>query len=568
MNDDVMKKRSKIKRAIEKYNVVRVIKETKRYFRYNIILFLFEVVTTVFMYIFPILDATIIDQGLGKKNLIVILECTAAYVMVLLLQYLFGIVEAKISIRVSSFIEVDLKKRVINYFMSLKINRFSEYDRGRIDTIVKKDLIEFQSVISDSCQSILLNIVQIIIVSFAMLKINLILGIIIVIYQVCDMLVFFVLNKKMEKLSVQLRENYITQNRVLNDIINHIRALRLVGAKDFMYKKLTQAMEKKVKQNEIMQVANVKNNGIGAIINGVMSCGIYIIGGYQMIKGNLTVGMLIAFMNYASKFSSPVSSLCNDIMTYSENIAQIHEISCLLDEVDKEEKRIKKKIMNNIAQIVLKDLNFRYIEEQERVFEHAQAQFEKGNIYFIIGKSGSGKSTLTKILTGQYDLQPGMLQFNGEDIGNVENIEDCINWFPQEPIIFQDTIYNNIVLGKEVSWERLEQVCEQCQIYDEIMNMENNFEAVLEEDGHNISGGQKQRIALARLLLHNKDILLLDEATSALDKQTEYMLKAVIKEIAKDKIVIIITHSKEFLMEDAIIYEVKEKKLVTKQFVA
>lgn len=565
--NDVMKKRNKIKKVIKKYNIVRVAKETKHYFRYSIVLFLFQIVSTVFMYIFPILEATMIDKGLAEKNLMVILECTAAYMVVLLLQYLFGIVEAKISIQVSSFIEMDLKKRVVNYFMSLKTNQFSKYDRGRIDTIVKKDLIEFQSVISDSCQSILLNIIQIITVSFAMLKINLILGIIIVIYQIFDMLVFFEMNKKIEKMSVQLRENYITQNRVINDIINHIRALRLVGAKDFMYKKLTQAMEKKVKQNEVMQVVNVKNNGIGAILNGIMSCGIYIIGGYQVIKGNLTVGMLIAFINYASKFSSPVSSLCSDIMTYSENIAQIREISYLLDEVDKEEKRRKKSCINNIDKIVIRNLNFQYTKEQEMVFEHAQAQFEKGNIYFIIGKSGSGKTTLTKILTGQYDLHPGMIQFDSEDIKNVENIEDCINWFPQEPIIFQDTIYNNIVLGKEVSQEQLKQVCEQCQIYDEIMNMDNNFNTVLEEDGHNISGGQKQRIALARLLLHNKDIILLDEATSALDKQTENMLKAVIKEIAKDKIAIIITHSQEFLMENAIIYEVKEKKLVKKQFI-
>lgn len=224
--------------------------------------------------------------------------------------------------------------------------------------------------------------------------------------------------------------------------------------------------------------------------------------------------------------------------------------------------------MKNVNKIILQDLNFQYAEEQEKVFEHAQAKFEKGNIYFIIGKSGSGKTTLAKILTGQYDLGAGMLQFDDEDIKNIENVEDCINWFPQEPIIFQDTIYNNIVLGKEVSWKQLEKVCEQCQIYDEIMNMENNFDTVLEEDGHNISGGQKQRIALARLLLHNKDVFLLDEATSALDKQTEYMLKSVIKEIAKDKIAIIITHSKEFLMEDAMLYEVQEKKLVVKKYVA
>lgn len=562
-----MKRKGKLKKIISKYNIVRVIKETRRYLKYNSILLLFEIISTALAYILPILDVIIFDKGFGKKNLNVIYLCSGAYFGLILIQYFIGIISAKVSIRISSFIEIDLKKRVISFFMNMTANRFSEYDRGRIDTIIKKDLIEFQSIISDSCQSILLNVVQIAVVSFAMIKINVLLGSLMIIYQLFDMLIFFVLNKKMEKLSINLRGKYISQNRVLNDIINHIRDLRLVGAKDFMHQKLIRSMKEKVKQTEVIQVAGVKNNGVSVILNGVMLCGVYIMSGLQIKDGNMTVGMLVAFLSYSSKFSSPVSSLCNNVMSYSQNIAQISEISNLLNEIEKEEKRKKKKYINHVEKIEFRDLNYRYDESRSFVLEHVYAKFEKGNIYFIIGRSGSGKTTLAKLLTGQYDIEVGMIQYDDYDIEELENVEETINWFPQEPIIFQDTIYNNIVLGNEVSEERLEQVCKQSQIYDEIMEMDNKFDTILEEDGHNISGGQKQRIALARLLLHNKDILLLDEATSALDAQTEHMLKNVIREIAKDKIVIIITHSKDFLMKDATVYEVKEKKLFMKQSV-
>ena len=114
-------------------------------------------------------------------------------------------------------------------------------------------------------------------------------------YQMFDMLIFFMLNAKMEKMSIKLRGTYISQNRVLNDIINHIRDLRLVGAKDFMHQKLIRSMKAKVKQTEAIQVLGVKNNGVSVILNGVMLCGAYIISGFQIKNGNMTIGMLVAF---------------------------------------------------------------------------------------------------------------------------------------------------------------------------------------------------------------------------------------------------------------------------------
>lgn len=188
-----MKRKGKLKKIISKYNIVRVIKETRRYLKYNSILLLFEIISTALAYILPILDVIIFDKGFGRKKLNVIYLCSGAYFGLILIQYFIGIISAKVSIRISSFIEIDLKKRVISFFMNMTAKRFSEYDRGRLDTIIKKDLIEFQSIISDSCQSIILNVVQIVAVSFAMIKINVLLGSVMIIYQLFDMLIFFVL---------------------------------------------------------------------------------------------------------------------------------------------------------------------------------------------------------------------------------------------------------------------------------------------------------------------------------------------------------------------------------------
>lgn len=555
----------KVKEIVKKYNLKRVFLETKRYFVYNIILFGTGLITTAFSYVYPVIDMYIIDKSIGKKNYKLLILCLVVYLIVILLGLLFQIVQTKVSVRVNSFIEMDLKKRVIGYFMNLKSSCFAQYDSGKIDTIIKNDLTEFRTIILNSLQDIVLNLAEIFIVAFAMLKLNWKMGSIIIIFQLIDMFVFLKLNKEMEELSVELRDSYIGQNRIMNDIIRYIRSLRLIGAKDYLFTQLDQAMKTKVKKTEKTEVASIRINSMGTVLMGITSCLIYLIGGYEIIYGKMTLGMLIGFMQYSSKFSSPVSSFCNSIAAYSQNIAQVREICNILEQLEYNHKlRNQDNNLLSFHKITIKQLQFHYSKEESYIFHKANAIFETNHIYFIVGKSGSGKSTLMKILMGQYEVEKNMVLFNDTDIHHLPFVEEYINWFPQDPIILYDTIYNNITLGKKISEKKLIEVCKMCQIYDDIMVMEKGFDTMLEENGNNISGGQKQKIALARTLLDAKKIVILDEVTSAIDKQTEQLLKESIRQLAKDKIVIIITHSQEFIMEEATVYEIKNQKIYNK----
>lgn len=555
----------KIRKLVKKYNLKRVFLEAKRYFVYNIILFAAGLITTVFSYVYPVIDMYIIDKSISKKNYKLLILCLVVYLIVILLELLFQIVQTKVSVRVNSFIEMDLKKRVIGHFMNLKSGCFAQYDSGKIDTIIKNDLTEFRTIISNSLQDILLNLVQIFIVAFAMLKLNWKMGSIIIIFQLIDMFVFFKLNREMEELSVELRDSYIGQNRIMNDIIRYMRSLRLIGAKEYLFTRLDQAMKTKVRKTEKTEVASIRINSVGTVLMGIISCLIYLIGGYEIIYGTMTLGMLIGFMQYSSKFSSPVSSFCNSIAAYSQNIAQVREISNILEQLECNYKlRNQDKKLESIYIIKINQLKFRYSKGEPYIFDKTSAIFERNHIYFIVGKSGSGKSTLIRILMGQYEVERDMVLFNDMDIHHLPFVEEYINWFPQDPIILYDTIYNNITLGKKIPKEKLIKICKMCQIYDDIMVMEKGFDTMLEENGNNISGGQKQRIALARTLLDEKRIVILDEVTSAIDKQTEQLLKESIRQLAENKIVIIITHSQEFIMEEATVYEIKNQKIYKK----
>ena len=135
---------------------------------------------------------------------------------------------------------------------------------------------------------------------------------------------------------------------------------------------------------------------------------------------------------------------------------------------------------------------------------------------------------------------------------------------PQEPVLFRDTIRNNLLLGSDVSEDRLISACEECSILEDINNLPDGFDTMLGDFGDNLSVGQKHRLGLVRALLQENPIIIIDEGTAGLDYQTEQMIKDNIQKFCKDKIAIIITHSEDFIVDGSTVYEIKDKKIEEK----
>ena len=195
--------------------------------------------------------------------------------------------------------------------------------------------------------------------------------------------------------------------------------------------------------------------------------------------------------------------------------------------------------------IKISNLSFNY--DDRLVLDSINLEINKNECVAFIGESGSGKTTLINIICGLMTYKSGSITIDGQELSQIDKTtyQSKIGYITQEPVIFNDTLFNNITLWDEKNKkniDRFNNVIDQSVLLDLITQLPNKEDTVLGSNGMNLSGGQRQRISIARELYKNKDILILDEATSSLDLDTEKLIKKTIDFIKKTCTVIIITH--------------------------
>ncbi len=198
-----------------------------------------------------------------------------------------------------------------------------------------------------------------------------------------------------------------------------------------------------------------------------------------------------------------------------------------------------------IDHLEYRKVSFKYAPHDELVLDNIDLQIKKGSSIALIGASGAGKSTLVDLLPRFYDVSAGSIRIDGEDIRNIR-IKDLRSLFgivSQEAVLFNDSIYNNIVFGLEgVSKKDVEQAAQVAYAHEFIMQTEQGYSTNIGDRGQKLSGGQRQRITIARAILQNPPILILDEATSALDAESEKLVQQALFELMKNRTSIVIAH--------------------------
>lgn len=285
----------------------------------------------------------------------------------------------------------------------------------------------------------------------------------------------------------------------------------------------------KTSQAKFESISQIVNYSLQLLLNFYL--------GYLVFRGTVNVGVMLGAGNLFGAFFAALQDLSANFIGFG--VAK--PILKKLDSIISNEKDGTLELCSLKHAVEVKNLSFCY--DDKKVLQNTSMLFEKGKKYAITGESGSGKTTLLKILMGHLRNYTGNVVVDGEEINNYSqnSINNAIAYVNQNIYLFNQSILENITLGREYQSEELENALKRSALLDSIHDSKIALETIVGENGCNLSGGQRQRIAIARALLHKKLVIILDEGTSALDRENS---KAIEKELIGDDqlTVIVVTH--------------------------
>lgn len=288
---------------------------------------------------------------------------------------------------------------------------------------------------------------------------------------------------------------------------------------------------------------------------------IYFIGGLFVIKGYSEVSVLLVFISFYGQFFGYIESISNSMMNYKNDSVKIGKVIEILNL--EAGKRPYKKI--NGTDLNVENLKFTYEGNESFALDGISFSVSKGEHLAIVGESGSGKSTIAKLLTGQINPQGGTVQIGGMDIYSVnsESVSDKVSIVVQEPVLFNMTIRENLLLAKAGATDaELIECCRRASIYDFIETLQNKLDTIIGEKGVQLSGGQRQRLSIARAFLQDRDIIIFDESTSALDNENENDIITELKSLSSGKTMISIAHRLSTILDCDKVMVLKDGRMV------
>lgn len=493
----------------------------------------------------PFFTQVIIDTVLVHRSLNTLDIMVLGMVVVSVFQVWMIAVRSFLFTNITNKIDVTLSSKLFRHITALPIKYFEKWQVGDVVSRVR-ELDNVRQFITGSALTVVLDTVFAVVYIAALFvysqTLSLILLVVLPLYILLSLTVSPIFRRRLNQKFMAGTEN----QAFLIEAITGIQTVKSLAVEFQFIQKWEQLLARFAKTAfDTANLANIAGN-IGSLLQQLFTLSVLWIGARIVLKGELTVGELIAFQMLAGQVIAPILRLVNMWQYFQQTLVSVDRLGDILNEGSEPAFNPNRATLPYIrGDIVLDRVTFRYRQDTSEVLRQVSLHIKPGTRVGIVGRSGSGKSTLTKLIQRLYVPESGRVLIDGVDLVQVEPawLRRQIGVVLQENYLFNGTIGQNIATARpEAPLEEVKKAAEYSGADQFIQELPQGYNTNVGERGTALSGGQRQRVAIARALLTNPSIIIFDEATSALDYESERIIMDNLDRIAEGRTMLMIAH--------------------------
>tara|TARA_B100000212_G_scaffold293007_1_gene235172 strand:- start:1621 stop:4578 length:2958 start_codon:yes stop_codon:yes gene_type:complete len=507
-------------------------------------------IASIFVQIFQLMNPLIIQQIIDKvigQNGVNTLPVLAALLFIFsIFENTLSAVRSNLFVDTTNRIDISLGEQVIDHLLRLPLSFFDRRPVGELSTRLG-ELEQIRSFLTGTALTVVLDAIFSIIYIAVMLIYSWVLTIVaLLVTPILALLTFGISPIIRRQLRTKAELNAKTQN-LLVEVLTGIQTVKAQNMEIKARWRWKERYSKYISESFKNVITSTTTSSIQQFLNQASSLTVLCVGSFLVLKGQLTLGELIAFRIISGYVIAPLLRLSNLYQSIQQTLISFERLGDILN--NEQESTAEDKInipMKKIdGSIKIDDLSFRFGKTGPLIISQINLDILAGQFVAIVGQSGSGKSTLTKLIPRLYEPLNGKILIDDFDIAKVElySLRSQIGIVPQDTLLFDGTIRENIAIANpDASDDEIINAARIACAHEFIMGLPVGYSTNVGERGGSLSGGQRQRIAIARTILQNPRLLIMDEATSALDYELEKKVSLNIMEKFKDKTVFFITH--------------------------
>ena len=507
---------------------------------FSIYIFL-NIIIGILSVIIPLISAKIIDNLTYIKSKELLISYSIIYACFIAGNMIVGFLSSYLYIKIQTKSGYELNTYLINHLQNVSLSYFNNTDTVYLNQRINSDSNTVIVFCINVIINVMVNFLTLTFTSIMLIKINYRIAIILIILLATYIAIYGIFKKPLYKIMLKTKEAQSEFFSKLNEQLFNVKFIKIHSASKFFAKRLDNTFSSLISKLVSSQKLSYLYASCDTTIGLLAQLSIFLIGGFSIISGNMTIGFFTIMTSYFSMMMNSARYFFNLGKSYQDNLVSYNRIIEIL--------AIKKQNngdldLNSIDKISLENISFNYGDKS--IFNSYNIEFKKGKIYNLIGDNGAGKTTLINLILGLYiNDYSGNIDYNDINIENIDMYKTKLKHIgitEQEPILIADTLLNNITFGQSYNNNKLYELIDILNLDKYISSLENGLDTIINEKSSNISGGEKQKISILREVLKNPDVLIFDEPTSALDSLSKVKFINYLQEVKLDKIIIIISH--------------------------